>query len=418
MVTTLLPPTAFGQTGHSPQTTQSGAPRLLWQSNLNGYERIEVLASGGGRVAVAATPRSRMENGAWVPHAIRLTAFDIKTGAVAWRKAILGGDLTAVADDSRLYIRTQLPIVSYDGFDFKPEDLKYQIVTFRWSDGRMGWRTPDSGSRTMLAWNGRLYYEAGKGGAAGSEMVAVDAASGHEIWRSPRPVANGLFPAHDVLYAYDDSRDSDGEFLSKIDLSTGRTAESLLIYPQFRPTTHLSALQWIDGAKVMAAAIEQNSTPGINIYQIRALDAASKPAWEVQNAGRYKLVGKVLVCQNYRYQHEFPDGIVALDPANGHVLWRRNDITNEYGDMDIDFGEWHGQAVVLNGRTLLGLDPRTGKTVWTLDTQIPRTAGTRMQTQIVDGIILVAAGSQGGRPARVRGYGLAARPRVAYLHRE
>ena len=108
---------------------QKNAPRLIWHASLAGKETVRVAGVGSKRIAVLAEPRPRMEKGVYIPHSVQLLAFDVKSGDVAWRREILGGDITSVADDSRLYMRLQLPRVSYNSFDFKPDDIKYEIVT-------------------------------------------------------------------------------------------------------------------------------------------------------------------------------------------------------------------------------------------------------------------------------------------------
>ena len=141
------------------------------------------------------------------------------------------------------------------------------------------------------------------------------------------------------------------------------------------------------------------------LYQIRALDATGKPAWDCLGAGRFQLVGTVLICQDYsRQPDEYPRGIVALDPATGHILWRRGDITNDTGAMDTNLGEWHGQAVVLQESKLCGLNPRTGKTVWTVDVSPPGRKARIREVRIVGDVLLVATAGTKGRPAQVCAY--------------
>ncbi len=384
------------------------APSLIWQASLAGRETVKFAGTGSGRIAVLAEPRPRIENGVYIPHSIQMVAFDIKSGAAAWRKEILGGDIITTADNFRLYMRLQLPLVSYDAFDFHNDEIRHEIVTFRWSDGRMGWHIPCEGTRSLFVWNGQVFYdEVSKNPYLTRQLVfAVNADTGKEAWFTRHGDIRGLFAAHDALYAYDESRDPEGETLHAIDPATGKDTQSLLLLPLFRPTTHLSALTWLPNVQVLVGAIEQNSTPGINAYQIRALDAGGKPTWDCQDVGRFQLVGDVLICQRYTQPHEYPRGILGLNPATGHELWRRSDITNDVGYMDTNIGEWRGQAVVLQDNRLIGLSPRTGKTAWTLDILPPGVKTSIQQAKIVGDVIVIAIGGAKDRPAQVRAYAL------------
>lgn len=201
------------QASRKPETLRQlrlNAPQLVWQASMAGRETVRLAGVGAGRIAVLAEPGPRMENGVYLPHSIQLTAFDVKSGTVAWRKEILGGDISTAADNSRLYLRLQLPLVSYDPFDYKPADLRYEILTFRWSDGRTGWRVSCSGRGSLLAWDGHVFYDGREGSATDTTLVAVDAEMGNEQWKKRRSDINGLFPARGVLYAYDDARNSEG----------------------------------------------------------------------------------------------------------------------------------------------------------------------------------------------------------------
>ena len=410
------------------------APRLVWQASLAGRETVRIAGAGSGKIAVLAEPRPRIENGVYVPHSIQLAAFDVKTGAPAWRKEILGGDLRTVADDSRLYMSLQGPQVSYDTFDFHEDTVWFQIVTFRWSDGRMGWQVFSRDTRNMLVWKGQLLYDIRSDNYLHTWLIAVNAATGEQQWarsevpddtetgkthwKMTRNEINGLFAARDVLYAYDDTRDPDGEYLSAIDPATGKTTRSTLLYPLYRPTTHLSALTWIPQAQVLVSAIEQNTTPGINLYQMRALDSAGKPVWEHADVGQFQVVSNALVCRTYSAQSgEFPNGFVGLDPATGHQLWRQAAAIEADGYGDLNLGEWHGQAVVLLDRQLCGLNPRTGKMLWALTVLPSRKTPVRKEARIVGDVIIIALGGTRERPAQVRAYALRSGQTVSHTRR-
>jgi len=386
---------------------RKNAPRLIWKSSLSGKQTVTIAGVGAGKVAVLAEPEPRMENGVYIPHAIQMLALEIKSGAAAWRKELLGGDARTVADSSRLYMRLQLPLVSYDDFDFKPDDLKYEMLTFRWTDGRMGWRIPCGTVNNMLAWNGRLFFDGRENNGIRYMLIAVDANTGKEQWRTMRGDINGLFPARDALYAYGESHDPEGEYLNVINPATGHGMQTLPFNPQFTVGTHVTVLEWLPQAQVLVGTVAQDITPGSNFYQIRALNADGKPAWDRPDTSRFKVVNNVLICESYnRGKGGIPHGLVALDPATGHELWRRKAAIDYLGYYDSNLGEWHGQAVVLLGRQLCGLNPRTGKTAWAIDVLPAGAAPVIKQTRIVGNVILIAIGGTKDRSAQIRAYAL------------
>jgi outer membrane protein assembly factor BamB len=411
--------TTFGATEYAkfteemhPRSLSANAPRLVWQAILAGQETVTLGPSGAGRIAVFAEPRLRVENGVYVPQSMQMKAFDVKGGSVTWRKQLLGGDLRSTADNERVYVKLQLPLVSYDDFDFKPGDLKYEIFAFRWSDGRAKWRAPCPNGANPLAWSGRVYYDGREDNRANNSLVALDAATGQQQWRQPSHDVRGLFPVRGELYAYNEDRDPEGEYLNTIDPATGQTVQRLLFYPLFRSATHVSALAWLPQPRVLVGAIEQNSTPGTEAYQIRALDSQGKPAWDCPDTGRFSVVGGILVCQGYSppvtetQRTQGPHGLIALDPANGRQLWRRSDLANDARGVEGNLGAWHGVAVVLQGGRLYGLDPRTGKTVWMVDAIPPHKTPSVTTARIVGDVIVLAASGAADRSAQVRAFAL------------
>lgn len=383
------------------------APRLIWKSSLTGKQTVTIAGVGAGKIAVLAEPRPRMENGAYIAQLIQFMAFDVKSGSVAWRREILGGDITTVVDDSRLYMRLQLPVVSHNYYDFKDDDLKYEMLTFRWADGRMGWRIPCPSTGDMLAWNGRLFFDGRENHGTRNMLIAVDANTGKEQWRTMRSDINGLFAARDALYAYGDAHDPEGEYLSAINPATGLNMQILPYNPQFTVGTHLTVLEWLPKAQVLVGTVAKDMTPGSNFYQIRALKADGKLAWDRPDTSRFKVVSNVLVCENYNTgKGGYPHGLIGLDPATGHELWRRTAAIDYLGFYDINLGEWHGQAVVLLGRQLCGLNPRTGKTVWAIDALPIGEQSVVKQARIVGDVIVVAMGGIKDQPAQVRAYAL------------
>jgi outer membrane protein assembly factor BamB len=58
--------------------------------------------------------------------------------------------------------------------------------------------------------------------------------------------------------------------------------------------------------------------------------------------------------------YDAESGIIAVDPATGHTLWRRNDV--EYAGLIA----WNNSIVVRTSSVLIGLDPESGKTLWNL----------------------------------------------------
>lgn len=348
-----------------------------------------------------------MENGVYIPRSIQLVAYDVKSGAAAWHKEILGGDITAIADDSRLYVRLQLPLNSYDNFEFKSDDLKYEMLTFRWTDGTMGWRIPCPSTGDMLAWNGRLFFDGRENNGTHSMLIAVDAETGKEQWRTARDNIDGVFSAHEALYVYGESHDPEGEYLNVINPATGITVRTLPYNPQFTVGTHVTVLEWLPQAQVLVGTIARDITPGSNFYQIRALKADGKPAWDRPDTSRFKVVSNVLICENYNSgKGGYPHGLIALDPTTGHELWRRTAAIDYLGYYDINLGEWRGQAVVLLGRQLSGLNSRTGKTVWTLNVLPGGQSPVVKQARIVGDVIIIAIGGTKDRPAEVRAYSI------------
>jgi outer membrane protein assembly factor BamB len=357
---------------------------------------------------VLAEPRPLVKNNVYIPNSVQLVAFNVKSGTVAWRKDIYGDGMTPVADDARLYIRLGLPRVSYDFPDYEHEVNKCEIVTFQWSDGIMGWNVPCPNTGDMFVWNGRLLLASQGRNGSGDTLAAVDAATGKEQWRvDAHGGIDGMFPARDRVYVYDESRDPEGEFLHTVDPATGLYTQTLPFNPQYTIGTHVTVLEWLPRAQVLVGTIAKDRTPGSNFYQIRALHADGTPAWDRPDTSSFKVAANTLICESYKEgRGGLLHDIVALDPATGYELWKRAAAIDASGYYDLDLGEWHGQAVILQGNQLLGLNPLTGKTLWTLEVLPAGQASVMKQTRIVGDVIIIAFGGNKNRPPQVRAYGL------------
>jgi outer membrane protein assembly factor BamB len=383
---------------------------MAWKATLTGQETVTLGPAGSGRVAVFAEPGVRMEKGVYLPQSLQVKAFDVKTGATVWYKQLLGGDYRFTSDDDRLYVRLQLPLVSYDPFDSKLDDTKYEMLAFRWSDGRIVWHVPCPAGANPVASGGRVFFVGSERDPAAIWLFALDAATGQQLWRQPGGSIGDLFPLRGAIYAYAEDRDPEGEYLHTLDPATGRTLQRLLFYPLFRTVTHVSVLAWLPKPQVLVGAIEQNSTPGTEIYQVRALNRQGLPAWDRPDTGRFAVVGDVLVCQGYSppvtetRRTQGPHGLVALDAATGRPLWQRSDLSSDPRYVAGNLGAWRGAAVILNGDRLYGLNPRTGKTLWTIDAVPPHKTPASTMARIVGDVIVVAVSGSGGRAAQVRAF--------------
>ena len=239
-------------------------------------------------------------------------------------------------------------------------------------------------------------------------LIAVDATTGKELWRTPRGNIDGLFSARDALYVYGESRDPQGEYLNVINPATGLNVQTLPYNPQFTVGTHVTVLEWLQQAQLLVGTIAQDITPGSNFYRIRALHADGTFAWDRPDTSRFKVVSNTLICETYKEGNGGGShSLVALDAATGHELWRQAAAIDYTGYYDINLGEWRGQAVLLLGRHLRGLNPRTGKPLWALDVLPRGESPVVKQARIVGDVIVIAMGGSKNRPAQVRAYGIA-----------
>ena len=218
---------------------------------------------------------------------------------------------------------------------------------------------------------GTVYHYDGSG--KGNTLFASDAVTGDERWKHSGRDINGIFAVNNLLYAYDESlenygpnRDPAGEYLNGYNPLTGAWVQRLLFSPGYSPLSSLSALAWLPQHELLIGTYQMYSV-GIQHVELRAFYSAGKLAWSRPHIGTFQVINGLLVCQNSRQigvngesNYDVESGIIALDPATGHTLWRRDDI--EYRGLTV----WNGTVVARTSSKLIGLDPQSGKTLWNL----------------------------------------------------
>jgi outer membrane protein assembly factor BamB len=241
-------------------------------------------------------------------------------------------------------------------------DVDRRIEAFDLSNGAKLWsyQRPLGGPSSLVARNGRLFF-------AGDTAVALDAATGRELWRYPLDSPAGLGESdgdadayyvgtHDHrVYAF---RAADGGLLWSRDLG-----------PDW-PFGGVVRGMTVSGDTVYAA-VEHNT--GVNGYigtgDIFALDRRTGAVLWVNRNGDgtgldiYQSAGRVagrLLLLNADWQGEY----IALDRFTNSVVWRVPG-GDSYFTMD-EAPEVAGQRVYVAGHDLhaMALDLASGRVVW------------------------------------------------------
>lgn len=400
-------------------TVRLGAPRLLWKRDFGGKEILTLGPSGAGKLVLFTAPPFDVDHGDWNSRPLTSSVFELASGRKVRQSQIAGLAGSAIADEKRWYAAIPLPLPHSDRREIKPEDFRSELVAYDWASGQAAWRIPCAPSASPIATDGLILHVRSARPGNDNILIATDAATGHEKWRRPGSRIRGLFIVDGLLYAYDESLDTgqdatQGEFLNVLDPTTSKPVKRLRFYEDYRPFSTLASLVWSPKARLLIGAYRLYSV-GTQMVEVRAFNERGELAWNRVHIGEFQYIHGVLVCENSRWQgndqmrYDIPSGVVGLNPATGRNLWRRNDI--EYAGLCA----WKDTVVARKGATIIGLDPRNGKTVWTLTMPVlpqgnsQRVSRTRrlpaeFSVRAYGPYLAVAQTRQGGRLSRLRIY--------------
>ncbi len=284
---------------------------------------------------------------------------DLETGRQVKQPQITGFRGDVLADAKHWYAVIPLPLPRSDQRPIDPKEFRAELVAFDWVSGREAWRIPCEDSEDPLVLGDLLFHTGAQGeGGPFNHVIATDVATGQERWHHSAGMISGMFLANHRLYLYNEAQDTgvtdtQGQFLNVLDPTTGEPLQRLRFYPEFRPLSSLGSLTWFPLAQRLIGTFEVHS-PGTDVTEIRALDAAGTLVWSRSDTVGFHAVNGVLVCDRKG------KGIVALDPATGHQLWQHP------GAEDKVLTAWQDTVVLRTGATLLALDSLHGKMAWTL----------------------------------------------------
>jgi len=332
--------------------------RLVWKASFAGQQILNLGPSGTDKVIVFTAPPWDAKKGDWNAWPRNPIVIDLETGTQVKQPQITGFRGEALADDKRWYAVIPLPLPHSASHQITPQDFQAELVAFDWTNGREAWHIPCQANGEPLVLDTLLFHTRIDGSGNPDLLIAMDPSTGQERWHRPVGSIHGMFLANNRLYVYNEAQDTGvadtgGQFLNALDLATGEPLQRIRFYPEFRPLSSLGSLAWFPASQRLIGTFEVH-TPGQDVVDIRALDAAGKLVWSRSDTSGFHVVNDVLVCESKG------KGIVALNPATGHEQWRHPG--NDYTFLSA----WKDTFVVRAGVTLLGLDAHTGKTAWTL----------------------------------------------------
>ena len=402
----------YGMVASSPLATAAPAQEreagdLLWRYRAGGFS-ISPPAVANGLLYFG--------DGAY------LYAIDRTTGVLIWRYQFGRGVNSLVVTDDTVYV-------------MGTGEGETHVYALHATNGELQWIYDRENARSLVVSRGVVYTRNGDG-----SVRALDASTGSLIWRY-RPGGNpdgnwGSSPmvvvTHDTVYV--GSRDTESGEVSVYALdvvtgslrwrySTGREGVgrpsiivmNSVIYATFRTRYRTSVLAlnaltgeklWIDeyyrdadspltvvADGILYVAISRDSSRS---YSITAIDASMRTRLWSTSSGTAPLIGDGVVYVGNAYAQNDVVGIThrGLDPATGETLWTSETERPRVPDESIDRT---GQGTIDDGivystvaRSVHALHASTGEVLWTYNMGVHETLQNYRTT--IDNGVLYAAG--------------------------
>ena len=358
---------------HGYQTTLLHPPRLIWKRVIPGQVIIKL---GPGRTDHAVIYTSAIDTYTFTgPTAASI--FDLTNGLQGWHVQVPSAAGSDMSGDTCWYVVA--PQVSQSGdVGTEPERPFSVLAAYNWKDGSEAWRTSIWYGEPLLTASGVVLHSHSDGSGRGATVLALDAATGLECWRKSGRDIGGMYAANNLIYLYNEQLDSygpaydpAGDYLNGYEPKTGKPVHRFRFFDGISLNGRLVSFAWIERARVFVGTYAMLST-GTQIEEVRAFDPTGKLVWNRRHTGEFQAADGALICED-EGQHptgnpdyDIASGIIGLDPATGHVLWRRSDL--EFDEIFV----WNGVTVARITDTLIGIDPRNGKTAWMLPLTVPR----------------------------------------------
>jgi outer membrane protein assembly factor BamB len=275
----------------------------------------------------------------------QIDAANVNSLNITWTQPLTGlGSFGAFAS---------VPLISADGVTYV-QDLASNVMAYDLATGKQLWRV-DYNAPTVGP-NGLAFEDGVLFGVTPTDVFAIDATSGAEIWRKhvvdqPPGVAAGqsigftIQPAvrNGVVYV-SEAATTGGGLIFAFDAKTGDQLWS------FDTTT----------------APASDKTPAGGAWNTPFVDADGNVYFSIGNG--YYTPNSPKSVQNDRL---YTDSLVKLDGKTGKLEWFHQAIPNDFWDHDLQLSpilaDNDGQQLIVTGGKLgfvIAVDPATGKQVW------------------------------------------------------
>lgn len=246
-----------------------------------------------------------------------------------------------------------MPLISQDGITYV-QDLASNVMAYDLETGEQLWRI-DYNAPTVGP-NGLAYEDGVLFGVTPTDVFAIDAQSGKEIWKKhvvdqPSGVAEGQSIGFTIQPAVRNG---------VVHVSEAATAGGGLVFAFDAKT---GAQLWTFDT---TTAPKTDQTPAGGAWNTPFVDADGNVTYSIGNG--YYTPNSPKSVQNDRL---YTDSIVKLDGKTGKLQWYDQAISNDFWDHDLQLSPMladnNGQQLLVTGGKLgyvIAVDPNTGKQVW------------------------------------------------------